>query len=61
LVILPEENLENLRALGGGCLHWHFKKSYNDNSSEENHENLRSLEGGCVHWHVKEAYIGNPS
>jgi hypothetical protein len=31
LVLLPEENHENLRALEGGCLHWHLKKAYIDN------------------------------
>jgi hypothetical protein len=28
LIILSEENYENLRALEGGCLHWHLKKAY---------------------------------
>jgi hypothetical protein len=28
LVILSEENHENLRALDGGCVHWHMKKAY---------------------------------
>jgi hypothetical protein len=33
LVFLPEENHEKIRALEGGCLHWHLKKGYIDNNS----------------------------
>jgi hypothetical protein len=58
LLILSEENYENLRALEGGCVHWHLKKIYIANS-EENHENLRALEEGCVHWRLKKVYIAN--
>jgi hypothetical protein len=60
LVIHSEENHENIRALEGGCIHWHMKEVYTVNLSEENHENIRALEGGCVHWHMKEACIGDP-
>jgi hypothetical protein len=38
LVIVSEENHENLRALVGGCVHWHMKKAFIGNS-EENQEN----------------------
>jgi hypothetical protein len=58
LAAFSEENQENIRALEGGCVHWHVKKAIVGNS-EKNHENLNVLEGGRVHWHMKKAYIGN--
>jgi hypothetical protein len=48
---ISEENYENLRALDGGCVHWHMKKAYIGNS-EENHENTRALDGNRVHWRM---------
>jgi hypothetical protein len=59
LVILPLENHENIRALDGGCVHLHVKKTYIGNTFEENHGNIRALEGDHVHWDMKNAYIGN--
>jgi hypothetical protein len=60
LPTLSEENHENIRALEGGCVHWHVKKLILVIRPEENHENIRAVEGGCVYWLVKKAYIGNP-
>jgi hypothetical protein len=45
LVILSEENHENLRALEGGCLHWHLKEAYIDNIFCRNSRESQVLRG----------------
>jgi hypothetical protein len=47
-----EKNNEDLRALGGCCVHRHMKRAC-DGNSEENHEDIMALDGCCVHWHMK--------
>jgi hypothetical protein len=37
IVMLPEENRQNVTALGGGCAHWHLKKFVLAIPPEENH------------------------
>jgi hypothetical protein len=45
LVLLPEENHENLRALEGVCYHWNLKESYIDNRLKGKSRESQGLRG----------------
>jgi hypothetical protein len=44
-LILSEENHENLRALEGGCVRWHLKKSYLGNFFWGKSQGISAIEG----------------